>query len=162
MGFSSDTLLQRRRIRSYTFLLALFGLLLAGRLAYLQVLQHSAYLSQASKEHTRKYEIPAKRGELFVHDGDSVSPVALNQTLNLVYADPRYVGDKQAVAEKLASVLGGKPDAYVQRLNAGIEYAVLAERVDSATAAKVRKLNLAGVGLTEQDYRSYPEGQLAA
>src|SRR6185369_17357614 len=153
MSFAADTILQRRRIRSYTVLLAVFGLLLAGRLGYLQVYKHELYLAQASSEHTRKYEIPAKRGELFVHDGDSVSPIALNQSLNLVYADPRYVSDKPAAAVRLASVLGGSADSYLQRLSHGIEYAVLAERVPSAVAARVKALNLAGVGLTEHDYR---------
>ncbi len=162
MGFTNDTITQRRRISSYTAMLIFFGLVLAGRLAYLQVVRHGSYLKQATNEHTRKYEIPARRGELFVHDGDSVSPIALNQTLTLVYADPRYVTNKPEVAGKLARVLGGKAETYLDRLNHGIEYTELATRVSSAAADKVRKLNLAGVGLADRDYRSYPEGSLAA
>jgi cell division protein FtsI/penicillin-binding protein 2 len=162
MSFINDTIMQRRRIVSYSALLVVFGLVLAGRLIYLQVLQHGRYLVQATNEHTRKYEVPAKRGELYVRDGDAVSPVALNQTLTLVYADPRYVLDRNAAAQQLANVLGGTPASYVQKFSNGIEYAVLAERVPSATAAKVKALNLAGVGLVDRDYRSYPEGQLAA
>ncbi|HEX3082100.1 MAG TPA: penicillin-binding protein 2 [Candidatus Saccharimonadia bacterium] len=162
MGFVTDAIVQRRRIRTYTALLVVFGLVLASRLVYLQIVQHAGYLAQASNEHTRKYEIPAKRGELYVHDGDSTSPIALNQSLQLVYADPRYVTDKAATAAKLASVLGGSMQTYLNRLNNGIEYAELAQRVPSALADKVRALDLVGVGLTERDYRSYPEGPLAA
>jgi len=162
MGFSNDAIMQRRRIGTYTALLVVFGFMLVGRLAYLQILQHGRYMVQASNEHTRKYEVPAKRGELFVHDGDSISPIALNQTLKLVYADPRYVTDKNAAALKLASVLGGDPQLYLKKLTTGIEYAVLAERVPTAVADKVTALKLAGVALTDRDYRSYPEGQLAA
>src|SRR4051812_30395360 len=120
MSFANDTIAQRRRIRSYTVMLVLFGLVLTGRLVFLQVIQHDRYLAQASAEHTRKYEIPARRGELYVHDGSSVSPIALNQTLNLIYADPRYVTDKPATAAKLAGALGGKAETYLQRLNRGI------------------------------------------
>lgn len=162
MNNARDTIMQRRRIRSFTVLLALFALLLAGRLAYLQIIKHQSYLAQASVEHVRKYEIPAKRGELFVHDGADISPIALNQTLNLVYADPSFVTDKPATAARLAEVLGGKAETYLQRLNRGIEYTVLAERVPSAVAEKVKALNLVGVGQVKRDYRSYPEGQLAA
>jgi len=162
MGFSNDAIMQRRRISAYTALLVVFGLILAGRLAYLQIFEHGRYMVQASNEHTRKYEVPAKRGELFVHDGDQISPIALNQTLKLVYADPRYVTDKTGAASKLAGVLGGDPKSYLDKLNNGIEYAILAERVPSNVADKVKALKLAGVALTDRDYRSYPEGQLAA
>lgn len=162
MSFSNDTVTQRWRISSYTVMLVLFGVLLAGRLAYLQIIRHGSYIVQASNEHTRKYEIPARRGELYVHDGETVSPIALNQTLSLVYADPRYVTNKEEAAKQLAGVLGGQPEDYVKKFKNGIEYVVLAQRVPSATAAKVKALNLAGIGMTNRDYRSYPEGSLAA
>ncbi|HVQ44992.1 MAG TPA: penicillin-binding protein 2 [Candidatus Saccharimonadia bacterium] len=162
MGFTNDAIAQRRRISTFTVLLVLLGVALASRLMYLQVVQHGRYLVQASNEHTRKYEVPARRGELFVHDGDAMSPVALNQTLTLVYADPRYVTDKAAAAVKLAAVLGGQSEMYLRKLNTGIEYAVLAERVPSDVAAKVKALKLVGIGMADRDYRSYPEGQLAA
>ncbi len=162
MAFTNDTITQRRRISSYSLLLIFFGLVLFLRLVDLQILKHGGYSSEANNEHTQKYEIPAKRGELFVHDGDSMSPVALNQTLTLVYADPRYVTNKPEAARQLAGVLGGTADDYLQRLGHGIEYTVLAEKVPSGTADKVRALHIAGVGLADRDYRNYPEGQLAA
>lgn len=162
MSFMNDTIMQRRRIGAFTVLLIVFGVILASRLVYLQIFQHGQYLVQASNEHTRKYEVPARRGELYFHDGAGVAPVALNQSLTLVYADPRFVTDKNAAAAKLAGVLGGNPQTYLKKLTTGIEYAVLAERVPSATATKVKALKLAGVGLTKRDYRSYPEGSLAA
>ncbi len=162
MGFSNDAIRQRRRISAFTAILVLSGFILAGRLVYLQIFQHGRYIVQASNEHTRKYEMPAKRGELYVHDGDGTSPIALNQTLKLVYADPRYIADKNDAAAKLAGVLGGDPKIYLSKLTKGIEYAVLAERVPTVTADKVKALKLAGVALVDRDYRSYPEGQLAA
>ncbi|MDB5178444.1 MAG: putative Peptidoglycan glycosyltransferase [Patescibacteria group bacterium] len=158
----SDTILQRRRLRYFTVLLVVFGMALVARLFYLQVVRHEAYLAQASNEHTRKYEVPARRGELYVRDGDGTSPVALNQTLKLLYADPRYVGDKAEAARRLAAVTGGSAASYQKRLEQGIEYAVLAERIPSDVADRVKALNLAGIGLADRDYRTYPEGQLAA
>ncbi|HSX01395.1 MAG TPA: penicillin-binding protein 2, partial [Candidatus Saccharimonas sp.] len=77
-------------------------------------------------------------------------------------ADPRYVGDKSQAAAKLAAVTGGSAADYQARLEKGIEYAVLADKVSNDIADKVRALKLPGVGLTKEDYRSYPEGSLAA
>ncbi len=162
MTSTFDRIRQRRRISTLTVLLIVFGVGLSARLTYLQVLQHGRYLTQAANEHTRKYEVPARRGELYVHDADAMSAVALNQTLALVYADPRYVTDKNDAAGKLAGVLGGTPQSYLQKLNNGIEYAVLATRVPRDQANKVKALGIAGVTAVDRDYRTYPEGQLAA
>lgn len=143
-------------------LLVVFGVGLFARLFYLQIVQHNRYLAQASSEHTRKYEIPARRGELFVQDRDGVSPIALNQRLKLLYADPRFVEDKPAAAKKLAEVTGASAADYEARLKKGIEYTVLDGRLSQAVAEKIKALNLPGIGLSERDYRTYPEGQLAA
>lgn len=162
MSFTNDIIMQRRRVSTYTVLLIVLGIVFAARLGYLQIVQHGKYLVQASNEHTRKYEVPAKRGELFVQDGSALSPLALNQTLKIIYADPRYVTDKHDASVKLASVLGGTAASYMKQLTTGIEYTVLAERVPTSVVAKVKALGIVGVGYADRDYRSYPEGQLAA
>ena len=159
----TDTVQARRRIGLMMAVLAVLGLGLVARLFYLQVVRHSHYSAQASNEHVRKYQVPAKRGELYVHDGAAgQSPLALNQRLSILYADPRFVPDKAAAAKKLAEATGGSAADYQKRLEKGIEYAVLADRVPGDIAAKVKKLNLAGIGLADRDYRTYPEGSLAA
>ncbi|MGQ7394176.1 hypothetical protein ACTGZO_11110, partial [Streptococcus suis] len=92
------------------------------------------------------------RGELFVKDGDTISPIALNQTLNILYADPRYVTDKPGVAAKLAEVTGGSAADYQARLEKGIEYAVLADKLPNVVAQRVKSLNLVGIGISPRDY----------
>ncbi|HEY6736866.1 MAG TPA: penicillin-binding protein 2 [Candidatus Saccharimonadia bacterium] len=158
----SDELRQRRRLGFFKLLIVGLGLVLLGRLGYLQIVMHTKYQAQAANEHTRKYQIPAQRGELFVHDGNTLEPIVLNQTLKIMYADPRYVGDKAAVAAKLAAVTGGNAATYKQRLDNGIEYAVLERRLPADVADKVKALKLPGIGLGDADYRTYPEGSLAA
>jgi cell division protein FtsI (penicillin-binding protein 3) len=159
----SETTEQKRRLDLMRFGLVFFAVVLVGRLFYLQVIKHSSYSHQASAEHTRKYEIPANRGELYVHDGASaLSPIALNQSLNILYADPRYVTDKAGTAAKLVAVVGGSATDLVTKMDHGIEYAKLADRVPSDQAIKIKALALPGIGLTPLDYRTYPEGSLAA
>jgi cell division protein FtsI/penicillin-binding protein 2 len=158
----SDTLVSRRRLGILRGGLALFGVILVGRLFYLQVISHSSYTAQAQQEHTRKYEVPASRGEIYVKDGDVSTPAALNQTLQLLFADPRLVPDKEKAAQQIAKVTGGSAADYLNRMQHGIEYVELRARVTDDVAHRIRKLNLAGIGLVNREYRTYPEGQLAA
>src|SRR5437899_11139185 len=133
-----DTIRRRRRLGLISIGLVVFGLVLSLRVIYLQVARHEHYIGQASSEHTRKYSIPARRGEIYVHDGDSVSPIALNQTMKIMYADPRFVGDKVEVARKLTAVTGGSAADYKARLEKGIEYANLSDRPTNDAAQRVK------------------------
>ncbi len=163
MASYNDTIFQRRRLSLLLVGLAVLGVLLGLRLAYLQVAKHGHYKLKASNEHTRKYEIPTRRGELYMYDGEAGrSPLALNQTLNVVEADPSLMKDKSLVAAKLAEVLGGAAADYRKKLEAGHAYAKLADRVSGEKAAQVKTLNLVGVWTKEESYRAYPEGSLAA
>jgi cell division protein FtsI/penicillin-binding protein 2 len=142
--------------------LLVFGLLLFGRLAYLQIIRHGYYAAKANTEQTLKDQIPARRGELYVHDGAGTSPLALNQTLFVVEADPSQMTDKADAAGKIASVLGGSKDDYLNKLNAGLRYAKLADRVTTDNSDKLKKLGVKGLWTKEAAYRTYPEGSLAA
>jgi cell division protein FtsI/penicillin-binding protein 2 len=150
------------RLRSLHLLLFILGGVAVARLAYLQVAQHDHYAALASNEHQRKYEVAADRGQIYVEDGDTKVPLALNQTLKIVYADPSIISDKTGTAAKLASATGDPADGYVKALNNGTEYAILKTKVSEGMASKIADLKLHGVGMKNQDYRTYPEGGLAA
>ena len=158
----TDTIVGRRRLSGLVVVVALAVAILAGRLVQLQLLDHSIYLAQATRTQSRKYEVPPERGEIYALDGDSTSPLVLNQTLATLYADPRYVNDKAGTAAKLATITGGSAASYQKLLSAGGEYVVLTKRLDQPTSDKIKQLNLAGVGLSDANYRLYPEGTLAS
>ncbi|HUD11563.1 MAG TPA: penicillin-binding protein 2, partial [Candidatus Saccharimonadia bacterium] len=162
MAKINDTIAQRRRLGYFTGVLVVFGVVLFLRLFYLQVIEHDYYMREATSEQQHKYVIPATRGDLYVHDGDGISPIALNETLDVMYADPRYVKDKATVAQKLANATGGSAATYLASLNAGIDYALLQNKMPSNLVSKVKALDIPGIGFTEQTYRTYPEGELAA
>jgi cell division protein FtsI (penicillin-binding protein 3) len=160
---TSDTILQRRRLGYLSGTLVVFGVLLFVRLVDLQLVQHGQYAKQASNEQSRKFEIPATRGVIYVQDGDgTISPIVQNQTLQTLYADPRFVGNKSAAAQKLAALTGGSAPKYLAALDNGIDYAVLDTKLPQNIADKINTLKMPGVATAGQDYRAYPEGDLAA
>ena len=151
-----------RRLRWLYIVLILAGVALGVRLFQLQIIQYSHFKALAANAQQRKYEVPAERGQIFLYDGETKVPLAMNQTLKVLYADPTIVGDKKKTAQKLAAVTGDPADKYLQALNNGTEYAQLKTKVDEKMAGRIKDLKLRGIGLADRDHRVYPEGQLGS
>jgi len=143
---------------------------IVGRLFYIQVARGQDYRARADAQQSRKFIITAKRGQIYVHDdingtsSDNASdlyPVALNQTLKFAYADPSFVTDPLATADKIAPLLDLNVDTLEAQLaQKKTRYVVLKEKVSASAAAKISALKLPGIVLEDKDYRYYPESNL--
>ncbi len=151
-----------RRINLLSWLLVFFGLAMIVRLFSLQVLSRDRYLVEAAHQQSRKFVVPAARGQIYILDGKNKTPLALVQTLFSLYVDPSIMKNKNEVAVALSGVTRDDPDAYLKSMMAPGDYVVLKRGLSASTAEKIRNLNLLGVGLTTVQQRSYPEGQLAS
>jgi cell division protein FtsI/penicillin-binding protein 2 len=146
----------------YLILMLVFGIFLL-RLFYLQIIKHNYYKQSAAVSHLEEYQIPADRGIIKAHSGSGVVPIALNQTLFTVYADPSLVKDAPKVAESLAAILTGNQSDYQGKLETkNTRYVVLARKVTKDQKEALLAKKYPGVGAQEQQYRTYPDGSLAA
>jgi cell division protein FtsI/penicillin-binding protein 2 len=140
-------------------IVGIFGL----RLFYVQIIHYNYYKTAALSDQLKQYEIPATRGTIEAHDGGTVLPIVLNEQLYTLYADPNYVKQPDQTADKLASVIGGDSGKYsVLMRTKKTRYVVLAKKLTDTQQAKIAALKLPGVGTQAQDYRTYPQGSLAA
>jgi len=160
MSQSNRTLFARINLW-YVFVVVIFSVCLV-RAFYLQVIRHDHYKSAALVGQHKEYEIPAERGAIRAYDGERVVPVVLSQTLYTVYADPTMIKDKDKTAEQIATVIGGNSAEYRKAFDAEGRYSVLARKVERTKKEALLKLELPGVGAQNQDYRTYPQGSLAA
>lgn len=143
--------------------MCIFGIFLV-RLFYLQIIRHEYYKQSAAVGHLKEYEIIAERGVIKAHSGSSgVVPIVLNQTLYTIYADPSLVKDADKVSETLAAVLKGNAADYRDMLTTkDTRYVVIARKVSEDQQKEILKHKYPGVGSQEQQYRTYPNGSLAA
>jgi cell division protein FtsI/penicillin-binding protein 2 len=143
--------------------MVIFGIFLV-RLFYLQIIRHDYYKQSASVGHLKEYEITATRGVIKAHNGSALVPIALNQTLYTVYADPTLVKDHAKIAETLAAALGkGSTASYEAKLRAqDTRYVVLARMATEEQKEAIIKKKHPGIGAQEQQYRTYPNGKLAS
>jgi cell division protein FtsI/penicillin-binding protein 2 len=154
--------IQRARIW-YALLLLVFGIF-AVRVFYLQIIRYDFYKKAALHSQLKQYEVPAERGIITAHFGDGTVPIVMNQKLYTLYADPTVVKEPLKVAAKLQPIIGGNVDTITKqlRIGGGIRYTILARKLTPKQNAKVLALKFPGVGTQEQDYRTYPQGTLAA
>lgn len=145
----------------YGALVAIVAIFLV-RAFYLQVIRHDYYKNTALSGQYKEYEVPAKRGVIEAHNGEGVVPIVLNETKYTLFADPVYVKNPEEAADKLQPIIGGETKDIEDKLTVDSRYAVLAKKLDKQQKEKVDKLELKGIGTREQDYRTYPQGQMAA
>lgn len=147
----------------YGFLLLVIAIF-AARLFYLQVVRHDYYRQAALADQLKQYTIPAERGVIEAESGSGTVPLVLNQKLYTVYADPSFTSkNANSDASQIAKILGGKTGSYASLLAVqGSRYEVLAKKVNEDIAKRLLALKLPGVGAQAQDYRIYPQGNLAA
>ncbi len=150
------------RITIWYAVLFVVMLLYIGRLFYLQIIRHNYYSQAALQSQLKEYEIPAKRGTIAVHDGDSTTPLVLNETRYTLFADPKFVKDVPAAAAAVQKVIGGNSQDYEKSMQAKTRYAVLAKKLTKDQKQQIDKLSLKGLGTRETPVRTYPQGSLAA
>jgi cell division protein FtsI/penicillin-binding protein 2 len=147
------------------FIIFFIGLLLIGRLFYLQVIRHGHYNDMAIAEHQKKFVIPASRGNLYFRDSDEVVPAVLNTTVYTLYADPKEVKHTDEVVNKISANLKIDRSKISNLLKTpNTSYVVLAKRLSKEQVNQLfkDKSKLQGINVTPIPQRVYPEGQLAA
>ncbi|HVS78983.1 MAG TPA: penicillin-binding protein 2 [Candidatus Saccharimonadales bacterium] len=152
----------RRLYVWYGFLLLVIVIIIL-RLFYLQIIRHDYYRQQALNDQLKQYSIAAERGIIEAHQGSSVVPLVLNQKLYTLYADPTLVKNASDAASKIAAITHGNTDAYTQLMKTkNTRYVILGKRLSETENNRITALKLPGVGLQAQDYRVYPQGDLAS
>ncbi len=130
----------------------------------MQIIQHDFYVELANKEQIKRLTIPAKRGVIYALDNLTPVPLALNQTIYTVFADPQITKDDKKIIEVIKRVAGGNARADFQILldKKDSRYQILATRITRTQAEMIKKEKLSGVGFQEGTQRVYPEGALAS
>lgn len=146
----------------YVFLLVLVAIFVV-RLFYLQVIRHDYYSKSALKGQLKEYEIPSKRGIIEAHSGGEIVPIVQNETKFTLYADPKFVNDAAAAATAIQTTIGGNQAEYEEKIKTpDTRYVILAKRLSPEQDKAINKLEIKGIGTREAEYRTYPQGQLAA
>jgi hypothetical protein len=159
----------RKRTDLIRVLLALCFILIVARMYDLQIVSHQKYVDLAMSQQTMQNTIFAKRGEIYMMDGDNTTPVVMNEKVYTISVDPFLLRSKggQELKEDEAKI-----DQLVQGYavntwdkvfaNEASRYAVIAKNVPYERAKQIKDAKITGVYAQGSTKRVYPEGDLAA
>lgn len=153
--------MQRSRILKRVVFTAF--LIIAVRLFFIQIVEHDAWVAKANEQHTLLETIVAKRGEVYMMDGDNPVPVVLNQTTYSVIIDPA-ITDKEKISEALNKYANESITADLDKVyeTEGLRYYIVAKNISHTTATKIAEEGIGGVWFQKSNQRVYPEGEMAS
>lgn len=140
-------------------IILLFFLLVVFRLFYWQIVKASELSALGQLQYGTAIKIIPKRGEIKTSDN---FPLASNKITYQLFANPKEVKDKEEVAKSLSGLLKIDTASVSSQLTLDKFWVPIKDGINLETKNKIEKLNLSGVGFTEQYKRFYPEASVAA
>lgn len=137
------------------------------RLFYLQVVREPYYVALAEGQRTLSKQLHAERGEVLVRDVNTGEefPLAANQELEFVYADPQLIEDVDgfvaAIAGPLALDQAAQDELKPRLQDKNDRYEPIARKVEPAAWEKLDALDLPGLAAEPESWRIYPEKTMA-
>lgn len=139
---------------------SMFGyLLLTGRLVFIELFRAEEWQEMAYEQQTRDRLITPKRGSILDRNGEGI---ALTETVNAVSVIPVQVQEKEKTAQFLADTLELEYEDVLEKIQQKVALVRIKTKVDTETAAAIRKANYPGVEVDEDVQRVYPYSTLAA
>jgi cell division protein FtsI/penicillin-binding protein 2 len=130
------------------------------RAFWLQGVEGGSLRAEAHSQQVTQVTIPGQRGRVLDRNG---KVLAASEDAADVIATPYQVENVGQTALKLHALLGLPTTDLVSKLgdrSSGFEY--LARKIDASTAARIKKLDIAGISTVPTSRRLYPQGELAS
>ncbi len=135
-----------------------------ARLFVIQIIEHDAWVARAEDEHIVQSTIKAKRGEIYMMDGDTPSIVVMNETVFAIIVDPLTANEEKtreviSSAVPTAKMVAEWKDVFADKTR---RYYIVARGVKQSEVDKIEEAGLSGVYYLKGNSSVYPEGQMAA
>jgi cell division protein FtsI/penicillin-binding protein 2 len=155
-------MLARTDSRARALVLLVLATIVAGtigaRLVWWQVAQQDWLADMALRQLAQEQELPAERGEITDRNW---TLLATSVELQSVYATPPSVHDPVPAAASLASILDLSVGEVRRKLMSDQPWVWIERRVTPEEAARVRALDLHGIGMLPETERVYPVSGIA-
>ena len=138
-----------------------------GRLFHIQILQSEQWRVLAQGQQRFFVPIKKERGEIFINNGETLIPLAVNKKWQLVYISPAEINkntkNKEEIAETLGKILNIDKESILEKIeNSEGLYQLVKNKLTQREIEDIKKVNLQGVYLGKEILRYYPQETLAS
>lgn len=151
----------RARLTVAAVCCGLWTVAIEARLFYLQVIDHQEMVALAARQRDNTIEPAARRGDIVDRNGNLL---AYTVDADSIIADPTEVENPERVAATLCAALdhcdANDRRAIAKSLRRDAQFAWVARKVSRDEAARVRALDLKGIGFVKESQRFYPKREL--
>lgn len=138
-------------------------MLLAGRYAWIQIVQGDQFAARMRHESGEERVVQSPRGAILDRNGREL---AVSLMMKSLFIDPNSVRDAADVARKLAPLVGLTEDEILRDIDQGGGFVWVKHYLNTDEIAAVRKLirgeEYICLGFKDEPKRSYPNDELAA
>lgn len=147
------------RINFILVLFIIFSTILVGRLIYIQIFNYQYWRALAQGQQKFFLVFQGERGEIFFRDKTNL---AINQNFDLVYASPNEIKNPEETAILLGSILGLDKNSVLEKIKKDNFYEIIKKKLTQKEVEDLKKINLAGIYLSQESGRYYPFESLAS
>ena len=159
------TVKNKRRIAIGFMILAVLMILLAFRVAWLQVVQADELTDKAISQQTQDIPIDAKRGEIYDRNGKEL---ATSLTCYSLWVRPAELAEDledaeiEQLAQQLTEITGAEAAEIKKDLTREQAIVRVSKGLEKEQADQIRALEIDALSLSEESKRYYPSGNFAS
>ncbi len=145
-------------------LFSLAFIALTVNLYFLQVDKRGNFVDKAQAQNNSLGYLDASRGIIFATDKNgSYSALVANKNMPVIYAVPIEISNPQQAANLLSPIVGKDVNSLTVAFSKPkSQYALLIQKATDQQVQEIKNLNLKGIYIKDQTFRSYPFGSMAS
>jgi cell division protein FtsI (penicillin-binding protein 3) len=149
----------RMRLRFVGGLFSVVFAITAGRACYLQIYKRDFLQKEAERQHQRVVQLTPARGTIYDRNH---AELAVSIEMDSCYAEPRSLENIDEAAGKLAPLIGLDRETVKRKLQGNRNFVWLQRRITPEQVARLKDLELAGIGFVKETKRFYPNSEIAS
>lgn len=148
-----------RRMGIVRLSMLFWGLAIAGRLFFLQVVEATEYRERAEQQHERVLDISPRRGPILDRNGNEL---AVSIEVDSLYAVPDEIENPRKTAAFLAEVLGMRVGEIEAQLISDRNFRWIKRKISQSESQQIRSAGIPGLYFQQESQRFYPNRELAS
>jgi cell division protein FtsI (penicillin-binding protein 3) len=148
-----------QRIYILIGIMALWAVVIFGRLYFLHVVHSADYKQRAQRQQQRTLDLSPRRGVIYDRNGNEL---AVSVKVDSVFAVPDEIENLDRTAKILSTLIGVSKKDLIGKLDSERLFVWIKRKLNADQAAAVRNAKLPGIYFQKEDMRYYPKRELAS